>query len=60
MGRPTDTELAFGMLKATAFAGGGGTLYSRFGDWFAWLSLLILATCLTDVVRRRSSDGATH
>ena len=51
---------AFGMLKATAFAGGGGTFYSRFGDWFAWLSLLILATCLTDVVRRRPSDGATH
>jgi apolipoprotein N-acyltransferase len=37
----------FGMLTATVEALDGGTLYGRLGDWFAWLSLLILATCLT-------------
>jgi apolipoprotein N-acyltransferase len=40
---------AFGMLTATVQARDGGTIYNRFGDWFAWVGLLILGGCVARV-----------
>jgi apolipoprotein N-acyltransferase len=40
-----------GSLTARVGVGHGGTLYRRLGDWFAWVSLLILAACIVQVAR---------
>jgi apolipoprotein N-acyltransferase len=45
---------ALEVRAAAVEAGLGRTLYSRFGDWFAWVSLIVLATCVTRVPRVRT------
>jgi apolipoprotein N-acyltransferase len=40
-----------GFLTARVVVGHGGALYRRFGDWFAWVSLLILAACMMRMAR---------
>lgn len=41
----------FDFVTATVEVGAGRTLYSRAGDWFAWLTLLLLGVCLAGLVR---------
>ncbi|WP_155371333.1 nitrilase-related carbon-nitrogen hydrolase [Catellatospora vulcania] len=51
-----DTVTGTGVTSATVSvrSGSGGTPYTRFGDWFAWLCLLLVAGCLVRlaIVRR--------
>jgi apolipoprotein N-acyltransferase len=49
---------ALEVRAATVEAGLGGTFYRRFGDWFAWVSLIVLATCFTRVARVRTVRGS--
>ena len=43
------------LLAAVVPVGRGGTLYSRGGDWFAWLSL-VAAACAVAAGRRRTME----
>ena len=43
----------FTTLVATVPSGHDDTLYDRLGDWFAYLSILLVITCLVMVFRRR-------
>ena len=50
----------FTTVVADVPAGTGPTLYTRLGDWFAWLCLaLVAAALLTARPRRRVPDGLT-
>lgn len=47
------------LLTGQVRIGSGATLYTRFGDWFGWLSLGLLGVLLTAARRgRRSADGS--
>jgi len=42
------------LLAAAVPVGGGGTFYSRTGDWFAWLCLAVAAACAIGAGGRRA------
>jgi apolipoprotein N-acyltransferase len=43
------------LLTADVSPGPGHTLYSRTGDWFAWLNLVLLGVIAAVVMRRRNA-----
>jgi apolipoprotein N-acyltransferase len=43
------------LLTADVAPGPGHTLYSRVGDWFAWLNLVLLGMIVAGVMRRRDA-----
>jgi apolipoprotein N-acyltransferase len=45
----------FGALMATVPSGHDGTLYLRFGDWFAWASVALLAAAVLRLGAKRRS-----
>ncbi|MFI9509760.1 hypothetical protein [Nocardia sp. NPDC052566] len=52
----TVTRSVLAVVPVTA----SGTLYTRLGDWFAWLSLLLVATaCAGAALRSRTVSGLT-
>lgn len=54
-----DTQSRLTVVTADLSLGEGATLYTRLGDWFAWLCLVLTALGLTCLVpRRRSADPA--
>ncbi|MEU7589659.1 nitrilase-related carbon-nitrogen hydrolase [Micromonospora sp. NPDC049230] len=48
------------LLVAAAPTGGWGTVYSRTGDWFALLSVVLLVVAVGGVRRRRAAITATR
>lgn len=57
---PADTDKPVAMVSGELPMPSGTTLYTRWGDWFAWLSMLIVTVGLGCIVRlsRRDQEPA--